>query len=180
MQLLSQPLASPQLIARALHLEALQDVLGDASAGGGRCVVLTAEAGGGKSRLLQELCASPGVAGYWLLQGNCTENSADLPYASLHDLLRRYLAPLAPQERATALGPLAGELVGLLPELAWGLPGMAPSANPIPELERQRLHEALMQFLVQLAATRPVLMIVEDIHWSDEASLEFLHLLARR
>ena len=181
MQLLSQPLASPQLIARALHLEALQDVLGDASAGGGRCVVLTAEAGGGKSRLLQELCASPGVAGYWLLQGNCTENSADLVYAPLHDLLRRHLASLTTQERdAAALGSLADRLAKLVPELAWSAPEVTPGAGPSPELERQRLFEALMQFLVQLAATRPVLMIVEDIHWSDEASLEFLHLLARR
>ena len=173
-----QTTAPPQLIARALQLEALSEVLSSARSGHGRCVVITGEAGIGKSRLLHELSA--GAAGFWLLHGTCTEDSDGLAYAPMQDLLRRYLSGLTPDKKLDALGPWSSELARLLPELAWNLTGAGPDAALPPDLERQRLFEALMQFLTRLAGAQPALIIVEDIHWSDEASLEFLHLLARR
>ena len=182
MNQLSQPLTSPELIARALHLESLHDILADVGAGHGRCVVLSGEAGVGKSRLLRQFCASPSVAGYWLLRGECMENSATLAYAPLQDLLRSHIAgpARAAEPPIDALGPMADDLALLLPELVLVTPDAARVSSPTAELERQRLFAALMQFLAHLAATKPVLVIVEDIHWSDEASLDFLHLLARR
>ncbi len=173
-------MSSPQLIARARPLEALRDVLSQAAAGQGRCVLISGEAGVGKSRLLQELRSSRETSAHRVLQGGAIEGSAVYPYAPLADLLRNTLAPLSPAQMGDLLGPLAGELVGLLPELAWRLPVVTAASNPTPELERQRLFEALMQFLARLSDASPLLIIVEDIHWSDEATLEFLRLLARR
>jgi DNA-binding CsgD family transcriptional regulator/tetratricopeptide (TPR) repeat protein len=98
----------------------------------------------------------------------------------LQDLLRRHLAGMAPAQQRATLGPQAGELARLLPELVWTLPELATQIDLAPDLERQRLFEALMQFLIRLAATRPGLIVVEDIHWCDEASLDFLLLLSRR
>ena len=173
-----QTIAPPQLIARALQLEALSEILNSVRSGQGRCVVVTGEAGIGKSRLVHELSA--GAAGFWVLQGTCSEDSDGVAYGPLQDLLRRHLSGLPPDKQMDALGPWAGELTRLLPELAWTLTGGGSDATLAPNLERQRLFEALMQFLMRLAAVRPALIIIEDIHWSDEASLEFLHLLARR
>ncbi|HSN73475.1 MAG TPA: AAA family ATPase, partial [Anaerolineae bacterium] len=173
-----QTTASPHLIARALQLEALLEILQTANAGRGRCVVISGEAGIGKSRLLHELGAS--AAEYSLLQGACLEDSESVAYAPLQDLLRRHLGGLTPTQQRAALGPQAGELARLLPELAWTLPDLATQIDLAPDLERQRLFEALMQFVIREAATRSVLIVVEDIHWCDEASLDFLLLLARR
>jgi DNA-binding CsgD family transcriptional regulator/ATP-dependent Clp protease adapter protein ClpS len=173
-----QTIAHPQLIARALQLEALSEILNSVRSGHGRCVVVTGEAGIGKSRLLHELSA--GATGFWLLQGSCSEDSDGVAYAPLQDLFRRHLSGLAADKQLDALGPWAGELARLLPELAWTLTGVESDATLTPDLERQRLFDALMQFLMRLAAIRPALIIIEDINWSDEASLEFLHLLARR
>jgi predicted ATPase len=55
-----------------------------------------------------------------------------------------------------------------------------PSLPPLdPEHEKRRLFAALAQFFLRQATKQPVLMIVEDLHWSDQTSLEFLHSLAR-
>ena len=81
------------------------------------------------------------------------------------------------------LGPPAAELVKLLPELTLTIPNLHPTPALDPEAEKRRLFEALLQFLIRLSqmqAARPVLLILEDIHWADETSLDFLHLLARR
>jgi predicted ATPase len=80
----------------------------------------------------------------------------------------------------TSLGPLAAVLLHLLPELALQFPDLLPAPALEPEAERRRLFEALAQFITALAATRPVLLILEDLHWSDETSLDCLHFLARR
>src|SRR5436190_1657188 len=55
-----------------------------------------------------------------------------------------------------------------------------PSRTIEPEQEKRRLFVALTQFFTGLASKLPVLLTVEDLHWSDETSLEFLHFLARR
>src|SRR5260370_35350243 len=67
----------------------------------------------------------------------------------------------------------APALVKLVPELA-------PSSIHEPEQEKRQLFQALTHFFTRLSATQPVLMIIEDVHWSDESSLEFLLYLARR
>ena len=91
-----QTTAPPQLIARALQLEALSEILNSVRSGHGRCVVVTGEAGIGKSRLVHELSA--GAAGFWLLQGTCSEDSDGLAYGPLQDLLRRHLSGLPPDK----------------------------------------------------------------------------------
>lgn len=169
-----------QLIGRALQIEALQNLLAEVRARRGRCVLLSGEAGVGKSRLLREFRTEADGAGLVVLQGHCFENYTTLPGAPLVDALRRFLSPRPSTEVAGRLEPLAAELVKLLPELALTLPGLTPTHELAPDLEKRRLFETLIQFLSQLAADSPLLFIIEDIHWSDETSLEFFHLLARR
>src|SRR4030095_4554012 len=95
--------------------------------------------------------------------------------------LRHFFAPRSPAEIAQALGPLAAELVKLLPEMALTLPGnLTPTPVLEPEAEKRRLLETLAKFFTRLAETQPLLIIFEDVHWSDETSLDFLHFFARR
>jgi predicted ATPase len=77
------------------------------------------------------------------------------------------------------LGPAAAQLVKLLPELATVLPDLAPAAPLEPEQEKRRLVHAILQLFGGLAARRPLLVVLEDLHWSDDASLGVLLHLAR-
>jgi predicted ATPase/DNA-binding NarL/FixJ family response regulator len=115
-----------------------------------------------------------------ILQGRCFEPDAALPYAPLLDMLRTFFASRPPDDFAARLGSSAPELVKLLPELAAFLPGLAPSPALDLEPEKRRLFQALAHFFLRLSATHPLLVIVEDGHWSDDISLEFLLYLARR
>jgi DNA-binding CsgD family transcriptional regulator len=169
-----------ELIGRKQELNTLEKALHDASRGIGGCILLAGEAGIGKSRLIEELRRQATSENFTLLQGNCFEQEASLPYAPWIDALRAYLTPLNATEIRDVLGPLAPEFMKLLPELALLIPAIQPSPALEPLAEKYRLFESLARFAVSLAAANPLLMILEDLHWSDESSLELLHFFARR
>jgi tetratricopeptide (TPR) repeat protein len=172
---------SPVLVGRRQEVASLERALVAVQFGAGQCLALSGEAGVGKSRLLAEIRSRAGAAGFLALLGYCFEPDVAFPYAPLIDGLRHFFAHHQPVEIAQILGPLAAELVKLLPELALTLPGdLQPTPALEPEAEKRRLFQSLAQFFTHLAETQPLLIIVEDVHWSDETSLEFLHFFARR
>ncbi len=192
----AQSVVCPILIGRAPNLQALDQLIEQVRGGRGETVLIAGEAGIGKSRLVAETKtrarAQPNTL---ILQGHCFEPDRALPYAPVLDLLRVHLAARPPHDIACDLGSTAPELVKLLPELATRLPDLAPSPPLEPEQEKRRLFEALTQFFMRLAAPdrvqhperrgaeskdAPRLVIIEDLHWSDDTSLEFLLSFARR
>jgi predicted ATPase len=143
-------------------------------------VLIAGEAGIGKSRLAAEGRGRAAARGMGILQGNCHERDSALPYAPLLDLLHGFIVSHSPDELARYLGPTAFELAKLLPELVTRVPDLAPSPPVEPELEKRRLFHALAGFLIRLASLQPLAVTIEDLHWSDETSLDFLLFLARR
>ncbi|HEX6777706.1 MAG TPA: AAA family ATPase [Ktedonobacterales bacterium] len=177
---LEQPILCPSLIGRQQHIGVLHHLLEQTLGGTGQVIVISGEAGIGKSRLVMEVKTSAAPAGTRILQGSFFEPDRSLPYAALLDLFRRAFAASSPAEIKRDVGAAGPELVKLLPELALRLPGLAPTPLMEPEQEKRRLIETLTQFFVQLSATQPLLVVIEDLHWSDETSLEFLLSLSRR
>jgi DNA-binding CsgD family transcriptional regulator len=181
----TRSIVCPALIGRISTLDALLGLMEQARGGCGQTVLIAGEAGMGKSRLVTEATTrlsqaqttSPAVL---ILEGRCFELDRSLPYAPLLDLLRSFLASHSLDKLVAMTGSTASALVKLLPELATLLPERAPSSIPEPEQEKHHLFQALTHFFIQLAATQPLLLIVEDVHWSDDSSLEFLLYLARR
>jgi tetratricopeptide (TPR) repeat protein len=171
----------PVLVGRAQYFAPFEQVLGALADGTGGTIAISGEAGVGKSRLTRELreFAERFLPGLTVLRGNCFERDSTLPFAPLVDLLRAYLSPLDATQLRARLGDEACELVKLLPELSASLPECEASPALDPEQERRRLFHALVQLLGRLAQERPVLVIIEDLHWSDDTSLEFLSHLAR-
>ncbi len=176
----------PVLIGRGSQLEMLVQLMEQGCAGQGQTVLVAGEAGIGKSRLVTEAVQhlqssrmqvkQPAAV---FLQGHCFEQDAVLPYAPILDMLRSFLASRSSGDIARFLGPTAPELIKLLPELATLFPDLADSPILPPEQEKRRLFEAVKQFLTRLSSTSPLLLLIEDAHWSDDTSLEFLLYLAR-
>ncbi len=158
----------------------LERALQAAAQGKGHCLVLSGEAGLGKSRLLAEARARAASQNFLILQGNCFEQDVAFPYAALIDLLRAFFAQRGANAVRESLGALSAEFVKLLPELAWTLPEVQPTPALDAEAEKRRLFEALAQWLVRLSQSQPLLLIFEDVHWSDETSLDLLHFVLRR
>lgn len=169
----------PVLIGRAPQLAALDALLARACARTGSVALVAGEAGVGKSRLVAQLRTHAAGQGCTVLHGRCFEPDQVLPYAPLADMLQAFVAAHTPAQVQQYAGTAATELVKLLPELAASMPGLAPSPPLDPQAEQRRRTQALVQLCANLAARQPLLAIVEDVHWADEASLDALQALAR-
>ncbi len=180
---LHQPVVCPILVGRSSELNALQDCLEAAASGQGGVVLLSGEAGIGKSRLVAELQQSASAQDFQLLSGQCFPTDRSCSYAPLLDLLRAFLAPLSPAQITTAMGASARALVPLLPEYVQHLPELArlPPLSPLePEQEKRRLFATLAEVFTKQVNAQPLLLVIEDLHWSDESTLEFLLFFARK
>jgi DNA-binding CsgD family transcriptional regulator len=140
------------------------------------------EAGLGKSRLIAEAAAYASSHGYRVLTGASFPQDRASPFAPIVDLLRATLANLPPDDAARLARPFARELATLVPDLVPTPRG--PAGHPDdadPERDRRQLFVALAHCLVggSPSPPGPICLIVEDLHWCDEASLDFLAFLAR-
>ena len=179
------------MVGRAGELARLLAHLDRAAEGGASGVLLAGDAGVGKTRLLDELAAQAAVRGVRVLTGHCVDlGDVGLPYLPFVDLLRPVaadptLAPVSAADPALA-GLLAGRPGALPPVPALGegrdlgrpLPNRAAPA-PV-EDGRLQLFESVAGLLCELAATGPLLLVLEDLHWADRSSRDLLrYLLAR-
>ena len=178
--LFGTPIICPVLIGRRAELTTLRLLVDRARSGKGQIVLLSGEAGIGKSRLVAEAKTYATAHGFLLLQGQCFPTDLSYPYAPLLDLLLFVAASHLATAITSDLVPFVRELHHLLPDVVSLPPDLAPLSTPDPEQQKRRLFTALAQFFTGQATKQPVLLVIEDIHWSDETSLEFLHYLARR
>jgi DNA-binding NarL/FixJ family response regulator len=176
--------SSPELIGRSEELAALQAAVERAAGGDAAAVFVAGESGVGKTRLLRELERSATADGARVLRGDCVAFGAGgLPYAPLAGALRGLLRELGPEAFDDLVGPRRAEIGRVLPELS---PAEGAGAEPAPAvaatgepLAQARLFGALRGLLDQLAAQAPVVLLIEDLHWADRATLEFLSSLLR-
>ena len=174
----NRPILCPKIIGRTPELAALGLLVEQAKGGQGHIALLSGEAGIGKSRLVAELKSLAVVQGFLVVQGACFPADLTYPYAPLLDLLRALVTSNPAVTLTAAIETLARDIYPLLPEL---VPEQtAPLSRLEPEQEKHRLFAVLATFFLQLSTYAPVLLIIEDVHWSDETSLDFLHYLTRR
>ena len=176
---LQHDVVCPTLIGRSSQLAAMRQILARAREGTGRVALIVGEAGVGKSRLLRAMTEEARSAGFFVLHGACFEAERSIPYAPLLDLVRLFAGSASPAVVAHVLAPAASELVAIFPELRPVLPDATPSPSVDPESDRRRLFHTLAQTVTLVARTQPVLLAFEDVHWSDDATLELVFHLAR-
>ena len=172
---LAQALASPW-VGRHATLRRLRALAERAVAGEAGLVFVSGEGGIGKTRLIAELAHR--MPGFQVLYGRCDEEEL-YPFGPWVDMLRPHLARM-PQPELAELVRGAPELARLLPEIQERLPdlgGLPPVGEP--ETRRRQMFGAVVTVVRRLAAERPVLLIVDDMHWADRSSLLLARHLAR-
>lgn len=167
-------IARSPLVGREAELGRLQALLQLAWGGPGRFVLVEGEAGVGKTRLLQELIALARQGGGRCLQAGCYEEER-IAYGPFVQVLEGLITGHEGRHRAFFHG-LEVELGRLVPSLEVTV---ASSGALGPEGARLRLFDAVTRLLVRLAQDRPLVLLVDDLQWVDEASLELLHYLVR-
>ena len=165
--------------AHLSKLAALHLCLEQVKSGQGQVTLLCGEAGIGKSRLVKETRTAATAEGFLVLQASCFPTDRSCPYAPLLLLLRGLLITKVRARVLAELGPLAAAFFPYSPILASTI-----RACPTPRAgcgagETSSIY-ALARVFTSQTSTQPVLLVVEDLHWSDDISLEFLHFLARQ
>jgi predicted ATPase len=172
----SATLVSPVLVGRRDELSRLAASLERAQGGDATIVLVGGEAGVGKTRLVEEATARAEQAGARVLVGGCVELGGDaLPFAPLVDALRSLARSTPADELDELLGPARRELARLLPELDPEA-ALAVSADGG---RTSQLLELVLGVLGRLAAERPLLLVIEDLHWADASTLDLVALLVR-
>ena len=154
-----------RLIGRESALAAAGAVLGDALGGSGQFLMISGEAGIGKTALLAALTGEAGPVPL-VLRGFCWEGDGAPPYWPWSQVLRASGVPTAD----------LGEAGWLLQPVSRSAESMSAAAAADAQF---RLFEAVSRCLSSLAADRPVLVVLDDLHWADEPSLRLLGFLAR-
>jgi DNA-binding SARP family transcriptional activator len=153
------------LVGRRESLAVLRAAWRRASAGAAAAVMLAGEAGSGKTRLLIELAGEAHAAGATVLAGRCPEDGG-VAFAPFAEALRPYVAA----SHAALPEWVVAELARLLPELSAETSAPEGAAQDA----RHRLFEAVAAAIARAAQRTPLLLIVEDLHWADPATVQML------
>jgi DNA-binding CsgD family transcriptional regulator/tetratricopeptide (TPR) repeat protein len=181
MQPLPGPLRLPSpspFVGRSAELAALRVLIPREAGERGRLALLGGEAGSGKSRLVRELAHEVAGVGVLVLYGACDAvvQTAYRPFAEALDQLTRSIDP---ETLRADLGSAGGELTRLLPDLPARVTGLAAPVAADPDTERHRLHTAVTDLLAGAGRRQPLLLVLEDCHWTDTPTLMLLRHLAR-
>jgi len=159
----------PTLVGRDAELARLRNLLDEAAQGRAVAALVSGDAGVGKSRLVAEVATLAAQRGFCVLTGQCAEIGDSVPYLPFADALRTAPADL---EAAVKARPV---LARLLPDGDRGQQGESDWAG----LAKQQMFGAMLGLLAELAEDKPILLVLEDLHWADASTREMLTFLLR-
>ena len=164
------------MVGRRSELEQLDAALAALGAGSPACLAVEGEPGIGKTRLLAELRRRAEDRGHLVLSGSAAEFERDLPYGVWVEAVDAYVASQEFPARADRESDFLSDAAGVLPSLR------ARNESPVPELgdERHRSHRAMRRLLALIAERDPLVLVLDDLHWSDAASVELIGAFVRR
>jgi predicted ATPase len=182
------PTGLTRLVGREQEIGLLLERWEQVKEGMGQVISLTGEAGIGKSRLVQVVKERVADEPQTRFECRCSPSYRNSALYAMIDLYRRALQFRREDSPDEKLGKLEGALAPIsvsLPEvvpllaslLSIPLPDRYPPLTLSPQRPQQKTLKALLAVLLALAVARPLLLIVEDLHWVDPSTLEFLSLL---
>jgi DNA-binding SARP family transcriptional activator len=167
-------------VGRERELAELVRCLDDAFAGRGRLCLLAGEPGIGKSRLAEELIAHARGRGARVLVGRCWEAGGAPAYWPWVQSLRAYVREAEPDALRAQLGAGAADLAQIVPELRERFPDLPEPAALESDAARFRLFDTAAEFLRRASDSRPIVLVLDDLHAADAPSLLLLRFLARQ
>ena len=163
------------IVGRDTELTHLEQALDALDGGSPACLTVEGEPGIGKTRLLGELRARADARGHIVLSGAAAEFESDLPFSVFVDAMDAYVASQELSEHGALDPDLERELGRILPSLRDSGGGAAALAD-----ERYHAHRAVRTLLTLIADTQPLVLVLDDLQWSDGASIEVIAALLRR
>jgi tetratricopeptide (TPR) repeat protein len=170
------------LVDRTEEMNVLKEAVYRAVHGEGGLVFIHGEAGIGKTRLLRELGAYARSRGVQVLYGRCPalfRMDGVPPYVLWKEIIKDYLGECTPEQLNRVIGFYPAEVAKLVPEISQKLRTFPQSLPISPEQEQNRLFEAISQFITNISEESPLLVVLDDLQWTDSSSLLLLHYLAR-
>ncbi|HVS49908.1 MAG TPA: ATPase, T2SS/T4P/T4SS family [Candidatus Dormibacteraeota bacterium] len=154
-------------------------MLDRAITGAGGMLFLSGSPGIGASRLASEVAGEAMGKGWLVLSGRCTEQGG-FPYAPFREVLATAVAGSPSKTLQDAAGDNGPLLSHLAPSLRQKMRGMPAQSEPDADKLREQLFRAIFDFLSDVRGTRPLLIVLDDLQWADEATVLLLRDLAER
>jgi DNA-binding winged helix-turn-helix (wHTH) protein len=170
--------AGSPFVGREHAMERLRLGLDMALAGRGRLLLLVGEPGIGKTRTADEFAEAARGRGARTLCGRCYEGEGAPAFWPWIRLLRECVRAADRATLIADMGPGAVEIAALLPELRERLGELPELRAGDDDQARFRLFDSVTTFLRRTSARRPLVLVLDDLHWADEASLQLLRFLA--
>ncbi len=161
-------------VGRTRELADLDSLLTLAEKGEGGFVLLAGEAGAGKTRLVRELAHKARARGVLVLYG-ASDAAVSVPYQPIREWGEFLMRVSPPELLRECLGNRGAQASRLVPELA----ALTEAPADDSETDRHILQGAVVEFLRELSANQPLLLVADDVHWSDSETPLFLRRLAR-
>ena len=154
-------------------------VLDRAATGSGGIVFITGAPGIGASRLAAEVAGDAARKGWMVLSGRCAEQAAS-PLSPFREVLNAAVTSAGAKTLLDAVGENGQLLAQLAPALRQKVRGIATSTEVSADKLREHLFKAIFDFLVVYQGTKPLLIVLDDLQWADDASILLLRDLAER
>ena len=160
-------------VGRQAEQDKLTARLDDVSQGRGALALIGGEPGVGKTRLSEELLADARERGMLAFTGHCYEEGT-APFTPFVEILEQMMREIPAGVLREALGDAAGDVARLVPEIHRVAGDIPPPAELTPEQQRRVLFNAVLDLFRRLGARQPVVLLLDDLHWADEATLGLL------
>jgi predicted ATPase/DNA-binding CsgD family transcriptional regulator len=168
----------PVFVGRAAEIAAAEEAWSEVSSGSRELIFIGGEPGSGKSRFVQEIAAALHRRGAVVLLGTCSPEPGP-PYEPFVECLEQLLGGTAEGALADCLPDSAGELLRLTPLVRRHRPDLQPPDGDDSDYRRE-LFDALADLVRSVSQVRPVVCVLEDLHWAGTPTLQLLSHVAQR
>ncbi|MEO8457000.1 MAG: protein kinase, partial [Chloroflexota bacterium] len=172
-------LATGIFVGREKEMDELRAGLEDALSGRGRLMMLVGEPGIGKTRTSEEFATYARLRNAQVLWGRCYEGEGAPAYWPWVQIIRSYVHDKEPKELMSEMGPGAADIAQVVSEVKERLPGLPAPPTLEPEQARFRLFDSITTFLKNASKEKPLMVVLDDMHWADKPSLLLLQFMAK-
>ncbi|MBA2724722.1 MAG: AAA family ATPase [Actinobacteria bacterium] len=165
-------------VGRESELAQLERILEQVMRGRGNVVLIGGEPGIGKTRLAEEVAVRAGQKGMLSFTGHCFEMETAIPYAPFAEILEATAETIPADTFREVMGDSASELARFAPQIKQMFPDIPPRAELPGEEDRRYTFNSISRYMRRCAMARPVMLILDDLHWGDESTLRLLEHLA--